>query len=113
MVEIWHNPRCSKSRQALALLEERGIAPRVVKYLDEPPTKQRLEEVLEMLGIEPGELIRTKEKTFAELGLDGVNDRERLVAAMADHPVLIERPVVIAGARAVLGRPPERVLDIV
>jgi arsenate reductase (glutaredoxin) len=113
MVEIWHNPGCSKSRQALALLQEHGVEPRVVKYLEEPPTKERLLEVLALLGLEASALVRKQEKAFAELGLSGVSDRDRLVAAMADHPILIERPVVIASNRAVVGRPPERVLELV
>jgi arsenate reductase (glutaredoxin) len=113
MVEIWHNPGCSKSRQALALLQERGVEPRVVKYLEEPPTRERLVEVLALLGLEPSELVRKQEKAFAELGLGSVTDRDRFIAAMVDHPILIERPVVIASNRAVVGRPPERVLELV
>lgn len=112
MVEIWHNPRCSKSRQALALLEERGIEPRVVLYLEDPPTKARLEEVLGLLGLEPSDLVRRGEAVFGELGL-AERAREGLIDAMIEHPILIERPVVIAGGRAVVGRPPERVLELV
>lgn len=112
-IEIWHNPRCSKSRQALALLQERGMNPRVVKYLEDPPTVARLEEVLRALGMEPRELMRKKEKPYAELGLgDPGRTRAELVRAMAEHPILIERPVIVRGRRAVVGRPPERALDV-
>ena len=112
-VEIWHNPRCSKSRQALKLLEERGVSPKVVKYLEEPPSASRLTKVLKMLGMEPRELMRKKEAPYRELGL-GDEDRtaKELVQAMVENPILIERPVIVRGDRAVLGRPPERALDV-
>lgn len=112
MMEIWHNPRCSKSRRALELLEERGVELRVVRYLDDPPSRQRLEEVLDLLGIEPQALVRKGESVYAELGLADA-DRERLLTAMVEHPVLIERPVIVADDRAVVGRPPERALELV
>ena len=112
-IQIWHNPRCSKSRQTLALLEERGHTPKVVKYLEEPPSKAAIKRVLQALDIEPRELMRTKEKPYKELGLaDKSKTKAELIAAMAEHPVLIERPVVIVGDRAALGRPPEDVLGI-
>ena len=112
-VTIYHNPRCSKSRAALALLEERGIEPRVVRYLETPPSVAELERLLDLLGVEPRELIRTGEAAFREWGLaDPDLDRRALVEALAQAPILIERPVVVAGNRAVIGRPPERVLDI-
>ena len=108
---IWHNPRCSKSRQTLALLQERGITPTVRRYLDEPPGAAELEEALRALEMAPRELMRTKEGLYRELGLDdeGLDD-QALITAMAEHPRLIERPVVLRGARAALGRPPEAVL---
>ncbi len=110
---IYHNPRCSKSRQTLQLLEEKGITPEVVKYLDTPPDKQQLTEILDMLGLEPRELMRTKEKLYKELGLnDDSLSREALIEAMVNNPILIERPIVITGGKAALGRPPEQVLDI-
>ena len=110
---IFHNPRCSKSRAALSLLEERGLAPKIVRYLDEPPDADTLESLLKLLGLEPRDLMRKKEPEYQALGLDGPSlTREALVAAMAAHPRLIERPIVIQDGRAVLGRPPERVLDI-
>lgn len=109
--EIWHNPRCSKSRQTLERLERAGIAPTVVPYLESPPSKERITEVLRMLGLEhPRALMRTRESVYAELGLAEVVSADALLDAMVEHPVLIERPVVIRdGARAILGRPPENV----
>ena len=112
-VEIWHNPRCSKSRAALELLTAKGLAPRVVAYLEDPPTSERLDQVLAMLGMQPRELMRKSEPPYRELGLDEASlDRAALIRAMAEHPVLIERPIVIANGRAVVGRPPERVLEL-
>jgi arsenate reductase (glutaredoxin) len=112
-IEIWHNPRCSKSRAALEILTAKGLAPRIVAYLESPPTAERLDQVLEMLGIEPRELMRKGESPYRELGLDDASlDREALIHALAKHPILIERPIVIANGRAVIGRPPERVLDV-
>lgn len=112
-VTIWHNPHCSKSRQGLRYLEDNGITPVVVRYLDTPPTAQELDRVLTMLGIEPRQLMRTKEPLYRELGLDNAQlGRQELIMAMAANPKLIERPVVISGNRAALGRPPEKVLDV-
>jgi arsenate reductase len=109
---IWHNPRCSKSRQTLALLEARGIQPRVVKYLESPPSRAELEFVLEQLGIEPIELMRTKEKIYKELNLKEIDDPDILINAMLQHPKLIQRPIVIRGEKVAIGRPPENVVDI-
>ncbi|MCY3754624.1 MAG: arsenate reductase (glutaredoxin) [Alphaproteobacteria bacterium] len=112
-VTIWHNPRCSKSRQTLALLRERGIEPEIVEYLKTPPAAGELEAVLEKLGMEPRDLMRRKEAAYKEAGLgDPALERRQLVEAMAAYPVLIERPVVLAGGKAALGRPPESVLAI-
>lgn len=109
---IYHNPRCSKSRAALALLEEAGVAFDVVRYLDEPPTAERLAQLVAAMGLAPREAMRTKEKAYKELGLDDpALDDAALIAAMAAHPVLIERPIVALGDKACLGRPPERVLE--
>ena len=108
---IWHNARCSKSRETLGLLEERGIAPRIRSYLDSPPTEAELRDVLARLGISARALLRDKEPLAKELGLADAGDGE-ILAAMVAHPILIERPVVIHGDRAVIGRPPERVLDL-
>lgn len=110
-VVIWHNPRCSKSRATLALLEQRGIEPAVVHYLEQPPTAAELRGVIEKLGIEARALIRRSEQPYKDLGLADAGTDE-LIAAMVEHPILIERPVVIHGHRAALGRPPEQVLEI-
>ncbi|MFW6050148.1 MAG: arsenate reductase (glutaredoxin) [Myxococcota bacterium] len=112
-VTIWHNPRCSKSRQTLGLLEERGIEPEVIEYLENPPSQKELDRVLKLLGLEPRELMRKKEAPYRELGLDDPSvSRQQLLDAMVKHPVLIERPVVIRGNQARVGRPPEKVLEI-
>lgn len=109
--EIWHNPRCKKSREGLARLEAAGVEPKIVRYLETPPTKTRLKKVLGLLGYDdPRALMRTKEKVYKELGLAEVTRKDALVAAMAEHPVLIERPVVIRDdARAVVGRPADAI----
>lgn len=110
---LWHNPRCSNSRQALALLRERGVEPRLVLYLETPPTALQLERVLGLLALEPRELMRTKEAVYRQAGLDDPTlDRQALIAAMVANPILIQRPVAISGDRAALGRPPKRVLDL-
>lgn len=108
---IWHNPRCSKSRQTLALLEEKGLAPEIRLYLEDAPTEGEIRDALARLGIEPAALVRKGEADFKEQGLKGA-DGETLVAAMAATPKLIERPIVFNGDKAALGRPPEQVLDI-
>ena len=112
-VRIYHNPRCSKSRKTLALLKQRHIEPEIIDYLRAPPDKQQLEEIIRMLRISPRELIRRGEAEYKALGLDGeeVSDDD-LVEAMLRHPVLIERPIVINGEHACIGRPPESVLEI-
>jgi len=110
---IYHNPRCSKSRQTLALLNERGIEPEIIRYLETPPTAQELTDILNKLGCEPRELMRTKESDYKELGLDNPDlTRDQLIEAMVQTPKLIERPIVINKGKAALGRPPEAILDI-
>lgn len=111
---IYHNPRCSKSRQTLALLTEHGIDPNIVLYLDSPPSSQDLAELCGQLSIEPAQLLRRSEPEYNELGLAAgdTTDQQRL-EAMASHPRLIERPVVVRGDRAILGRPPENVLQLI
>ena len=112
-VIILHNPRCSKSRETLALLEQRGLRPRIVEYLAEPPGAAELGRILDLLGIGPRELMRRNEAEYAELGLDDpALGREALITAMHQHPRLIERPIVLANGRAAIGRPPEAVLAI-
>lgn len=109
---IYHNPRCSKSRQTLALIEERGAQPNVVEYLKTPPNAAELTRILELLQLQPKQLMRTKEDLYKELGLADVDDTDTLITAMVNNPKLIERPIVINGDKAVIGRPPENVLDI-
>lgn len=114
MTTIYHNPRCSKSRQTLALLEERGIEPEVIEYLKTPPTAEELKRVLKLLGIsDPRALMRQKETEYKEAGLDDPSlTTEQLIEAMVRYPRLIERPIVIQDGRAAIGRPPENVLEI-
>ena len=113
MIILWHNPRCSKSRQALALLEEAGAELTIRRYLDDPPSLSELEAVHTALGTPPAiDMMRPKEAEFKAAGLSKTDDERTLLQAMADHPKLIERPVAIKGTRAIIGRPPERVLDL-
>lgn len=112
-IVIYHNPRCSKSRQTLSLLREKGVQPRVVEYMDHPPTAEELKGLIRLLGIAPRDLLRRKEAEYKELGLaDPAKSDDDIVRAMISHPRLMERPIVVNGPRAALGRPPERVLDI-
>ena len=112
-ITIYHNPRCSKSRATLALLQEQGVQADVVEYLKAPPSVAELEDILDMLGLEPRDLIRRKEAEYREAGLDETGlSREQLIEAMVKHPKLIERPIVISNGRAAIGRPPEKVLEI-
>ena len=113
-IRIFHNPRCSKCRQSLQLLNEQGIQPDVVEYLKEPPSADEIREILQLLGLEPRQLMRQHEAPYKELNLADENlSRETLIQAMIDHPIMIERPIVIHGNKAVIGRPPEKILDIV
>ena len=112
-VTIYHNPRCSKSRTTLALLRERGIEPDVIEYLKDAPSADDLRDVLAKLGRRPRDIMRRGEAVYKELGLgDETLSDDALIAAMAEHPILIERPIVIKGEKAALGRPPESVLEI-
>ena len=112
-MQIYHNPRCSKSRQALELLRGRGVEPEVIEYLKSPPNEATLTRLLKQLGIGPRDLLRTKEPEYKALGLaDAGLDDAALIRAMVRHPKLIERPIVVEGRRAVLGRPPEKVLEL-
>jgi len=112
-IKIWHNPRCSKSRDSFKLLEEKGIDAEVVKYLEDVPTKEELIELLGMLDMSARELMRTKEAVYKELNLEDENSEEALIEAMVANPKLIERPIVIRGAKAVIGRPIERVVELI
>lgn len=111
-VTIWHNPRCSKSRETLALLEARGVAPTVRRYLDDAPSAAEIRAALRALGLPAAALVRKGEAAYKAAGLGPESGEAELVAAMAAQPVLIERPVVFAGNRAAIGRPPEAVLAI-
>ncbi len=110
---MFHNPRCSKSRETLSLLEGQGIEPTVVRYLETPPTAEELDQLLKQLGMEPQELMRTKEDRYEELGLaDKTLSREEAIRVMVENPILIERPIVVRGGKAVIGRPPERIKEL-
>ena len=111
-VVVWHNARCSKSRGACQVLDEQGVDAEVVRYLDNPPSRAELERVLSLLGSDdPRVMMRTGESVYRELGLADAS-RDALLDAMAAHPILIERPIVIRGDAAVIARPPERLLDL-
>ena len=113
-ISIYHNPRCSKSRQTLALLEENGIVPEVILYLDNPPSEKTISELLKSLKLTPRELMRTKEAEYKEQNLgDEILSDKALIKAMRNTPKLIERPIVVNGKKAAIGRPPENVLEII
>ncbi|WP_456457012.1 arsenate reductase (glutaredoxin) [Nitratifractor sp.] len=109
---VWHNPRCSKSRNAIKYLDEKGVRYTVRRYLEDIPSKEELREVLKKLGIPPRELMRTKEKLYRELDLKNVEDDEKLIEAMAENPRLIERPIVLHGDKAVVARPETKIDEI-
>ncbi len=110
---IFHNPRCSKSRATLSLLEEKGVTPTVVKYLETPPTKETLLQILDGLNLNPRQLMRTHEKEYTENNLsDEALTRDELIDAMIAYPKIIERPIVIKDGKVAIGRPPENILDI-
>lgn len=111
-IVIYHNPRCSKSRQVLALLVERGVEANVICYLDDPPSVATLDALIDKLGIEPHALLRSKENAYSDVGLTPDSSRSAIIAAIVDHPILLERPVIVRGERAVIGRPPARVLEL-
>lgn len=111
-ITIYHNPRCSKSRNTLALLEENGVTPKVVLYLETPPGAGEIKELLKKLGMRAGELVRRGEDDYKVAGLDRDSSDAEIIRAMARYPKLIERPIVVKGSRAVLGRPPENVLAL-
>jgi arsenate reductase len=110
---IYHNPKCQKSRQTLALLREKGLEPTIIEYLSSPPSKTQLKAILNMLKLEPRQLMRQEEPEYKELQLNDSNlTKEQLINAMIEHPRLIQRPIVVYGERAALGRPPESVLTL-
>ena len=108
-ITIYHNPRCSKSRETLALLRARGIEPTVVEYLQTPPSPAQLRSLLSALGISARALVRDQETAWLDSGLQGSDDEARIIDALHAHPILIERPIVVRGTRAVLGRPPSNI----
>ncbi len=112
-ISIYHNPRCSKSRQTLELLRENKIEPEIIEYLKNPPTIAELTDILAKLSIKPQDLMRKGEAIYKDLDLKNINDNNILMQAMIDNPILIERPIVIANGKAKIGRPPESVLDII
>ena len=112
-ITLYHNPRCSKSRATLQLLQSNGHEPTIVEYLTTPPTEQELAQIIAMLGIGPRDLMRKNEEAFKSNALDDPElSDEQLIAAMVANPILIERPVVVTNGRAAIGRPPESVLEI-
>jgi arsenate reductase len=112
-VKIYHNPRCGKSRQTLQLLQEQGIDLEIIEYLKTPPSADELNDILQKLGMEPRDLMRKKEAEYKANGLDDQTlDQQALINGMVNHPILIERPIVVTGDKAAIGRPPEAVLAI-
>lgn len=112
-VTIYHNPRCSKSRQTLELIREKGIEPEIVEYLDTPPSANKMKQLLTMLDMEPEQIIRKSEAIYKELGLKNSQlNKTELIKTLVENPKLIERPIVTNGDKAALGRPPQNVLDI-
>lgn len=112
-VTIYHNPRCSKSRQTLQILQDEGVTPEIVEYLKTPPDAKTLGDILKMLGMPPRDLLRKGEQAFKDEGLDdGSLSEAEIIDAMVRNPILIERPIVVRGNRAVIGRPPEGVKDL-
>lgn len=112
-VTIYHNPRCSKSRQTLALLEENGVTPEIVLYLENPPSMETLKALVRKLNAPSArEMMRVKEAQYTELSLDSVDAEDTLLGAIVENPILLERPIVVKGDKAAIGRPPERVLNI-
>ena len=111
-ITIYHNPRCSKSRQTLRLIEDQGITPRIVEYLADTPDAQELTEIIRLLGVPARDIMRTGEAIYKDLGLKDETSETALITAMVHHPVLIERPIVVSDGKAAIGRPPEAVLKI-
>jgi len=111
-VTIYHNPRCSKSRQTLALIQEKGIEPEIIEYLKSPPSEVELDQIISKLAVQPEELIRKGEDEFKLYFMEKKLSREETIRLMVKHPKVIERPIVINGNKAIIGRPPEGVLDI-
>lgn len=111
-VTIWHNPRCSKSRAALAILEEHGVTPTEFRYLETPPSKSDIITVLAALAMEAKDIVRKGEAVYKALNLSAESTNEEILNALVENPILIERPIIISGDRAVIGRPPENVTSL-
>ncbi len=112
-VTIYHNPRCSKSRQTLEIIRNKGIEPEIIEYLDTPPSANKMKKLLTMLDMEPEQIMRKSEAIYKELGLkDSKLNKAELIKTLVENPKLIERPIVTNGDKAALGRPPQNVLDI-
>ncbi len=112
-ITIWHNPKCSKSREAMKILEENECETEVVKYLESNPNETEIKTILNMLGVTPRELMRQKEDIYKELKLKDETDEQKLILAMVEHPKLIERPVIIKGDKAIIGRPTEKIAEFI
>lgn len=110
---LYHNPRCSKSREARQLLEDQGVEFELVRYLEEPPTRDELDALVGLLGGTPADLLRTNEPLAKELGLTAESDPAAILDALAEHPILIQRPVLVVGGEAVIARPAKRVLELI
>ncbi len=113
LITIWHNPRCSKSRAALEILENDGCDNNIISYLENKPNKQELKDALSMLGLSPRELMRTKEDIYVELNLKDESNEDKLIEAMASNPILIERPVIFKDNKAIIGRPTSIIADFI
>lgn len=111
-VTIYHNPRCSKSRQTLELIRGQGIEPKIIEYLTTPPSEKELTDIIDMLHITPHELLRKKETEYKEQHIADITNAKELIKAMVSYPKLIERPIVVNSGKAAIGRPPENVLEI-
>ena len=112
-IQIYHNPNCSKCRASMSILDEHGVTTEVIEYLKTPPTVEALKQLLDLLGLSPRELMRKHEAPYQDNNLDNeALSEEQLIQAMVDNPILIERPIIIKGNRAVIGRPPEKILDL-
>ena len=111
-IQIWHNPKCSKSRAAIELLENKSINANVVKYLENTPTKEQLKDVLKKLNMKASQILRTGEDIYKELNLKEIDDEDKLIEIMTEHPILIERPIIIKGEIAVIARPIENLEEL-
>ena len=111
-IEIWHNPQCSKSRNAMELLEAKGLNTSVIKYLENVPTKEQIKAVLKKLNMKASQILRTGEDIYKELNLKEIDDEDKLIEIMTEHPILIERPIIIKGEIAVIARPVENLEEL-